>query len=149
MEVLDQLYYSYRLSPYAGKLAHALRKERKLYLWDWSALEDPGVRFENVIAGHLLKFCHFLEDSEGYSLSLHYLRDKSKREVDFLVTNGGKPWFAVEAKLSAGRDRALSYFGERLKIPQLFYVSLEDRDPFEKDGVVFAPAARFLRALGI
>ena len=149
MELFEQLYYCYRLPPYAGRLSQTLRKERKLYLWDWSTLEDPGARFENMIAGHLLKFCHFMEDTEGYNIQLHYIRDKSKREVDFLVTYNKKPWFAVEAKGSLGRDHHLRYFGERLSIPQLFYVFMEGKADYEKDGVIYTSAGRFLHALGI
>ena len=149
MELFEQLYYCYRLPPYAGRLSQTLRKERKLYLWDWSTLEDPGARFENMIAGHLLKFCHFLEDTEGHNVQLHYIRDKSKREVDFLVTCDKKPWFAVEAKGSPGREHHLRYFGERLSIPQLFYVFKEGNADYEKDGVIYASAARFFHALGV
>ena len=149
VEIFEQLFYCYRLPPYAGRLSQTLRKERKLYLWDWSVLEDPGARFENMIAGHLLKFCHFIEDREGHNIQLYYIRDKSKREVDFLVTYNKKPWFAVEAKVSSDRDHHLRYFGERLSIPQLFYVFMEGKDYYEKDGVVYTPARRFLQALGV
>lgn len=38
-----------------------------------------------MIASHLLKFCHYFEDLFGIKTRLHYLRDTSKREVDFLV----------------------------------------------------------------
>jgi len=149
MNIFEQLYYCYRLTPYSARLANTLRKERKLYLWDWSSLEDPGARFENMIAGHLLKFCHSLEDTEGYRVELHYIRDKSKREVDFLVTYNKKPWFAVEAKRTLGRDHHLLYFGQRMNIPQLFYVYLEESEPYQKEKVVYAPVGHFLRALGI
>ena len=149
LEIFELLYYCYRLPPFSGRLSQTLRKERKLYLWDWSALEDPGARFENMIAGHLLKFCHLMEDREGYDVQLHYIRDKSKREVDFLVTYNRKPWFAVEAKGSPGREHHLRYFGERLSIPQLFYVFLEGKGFYEKDGIIYAPASRFLRALKV
>ena len=149
MEIFEQLYYCYRLPPYAGRLSHTLRKERKLYLWDWSALEDSGARFENMIAGHLLKFCNSLEDSEGYDVQLNYVRDKSNREVDFLVTYNKKPWFAVEAKGSPGRDHHLRYFGERLSIPQLFYVFREGKADYEKEGIIYTSAERFLHAIGV
>ncbi len=38
----------------------------KTYLWDWSLVPEAGPRFENLVAGHLLKYCHFLQDREGY-----------------------------------------------------------------------------------
>ena len=51
-----------------------------------------------MIASHLLKFVHFLEDYEGYKAELYFLRDVDKREVDFIVTIDQKPWFAVGGK---------------------------------------------------
>lgn len=62
------------------------------------------------------------------------MRDVDKREVDFLVTIDGEPWFAVEAKLS---DKNLSphllYFKERFAIPYVYQVvKTENIDRFSK-----------------
>jgi uncharacterized protein len=91
---------------------------------------------------------HLLEDQEGYRLGLHYLRDVDKREVDFLVTAEGKPWFAVECKVS---DRsaapALRYFGDRLEIPYLYQITLKGKEDVLDGPVRVMPAAKFLAAL--
>ncbi|MBI5481958.1 MAG: ATP-binding protein [Deltaproteobacteria bacterium] len=100
IEVLERLYFVFRIPPYTAKAIRALRKMPKAYLWDPSLVPDPGARFENLVALHLLKLCHLLEDAEGHRMGLHYLRDVEGREVDFLVTVDRRPWFAVEAKLS-------------------------------------------------
>ena len=97
MEILDRLYYVFRVRPFASARVRSLRKAAKGYLWDASLVPDRGARFENVIALHLLKLCHFLQDRDGHTAELWYLRDRAGREVDFLVTIGRKPWFAVEA----------------------------------------------------
>ncbi|MDE3055824.1 MAG: hypothetical protein KGI80_03935 [Verrucomicrobiota bacterium] len=71
-----------------------------------------------MIASHLLKFVHFLSDHEGLACELRYIRDRDKREVDFLVVVNNRPWFAVEAKLGDESPSShLTYFMERLKIP--------------------------------
>ncbi|MBU1964600.1 MAG: DUF4143 domain-containing protein [Proteobacteria bacterium] len=148
VDILERLYYCYLVTPYAHSTVRSLRKAPKLYLWDWSAIADEGSRFENLIAGHLLKMCHFLEDREGYRMGLHYLRDVSKREVDFLVTVDKKPWFAVECKMSGhSLNPALRYFGERLQIPYLYQVSLRGSDDLLDGRVRIMPAAKFLCAL--
>jgi hypothetical protein len=51
--------------------------------------------------------------------------------MDFLVTLDRKPWFAVEAKLSATTiEPSLAYFRDRLRIPWVYQVVLEGkRDP--------------------
>lgn len=148
MDILEGFYYHYRIYPFASKNVRSLKKEPKLYLWDWSEVEDRGARFENLIASHLLKLVHFLKDREGYNAALHFLRDKDKREVDFLVTIDGKPWFACEAKV---KDTSIAtemlYFKDRLKIPYVYQVVLEGTKDFERDGIHVLPAARFLLGL--
>ncbi|MDH3227533.1 MAG: DUF4143 domain-containing protein [Thermoleophilia bacterium] len=103
---------------------------------------------ENLVALHLLKLCHFLEDKEGYDVALHHLRDRDGREVDFLVTLDRRPWLAVEAKLTSNRvDPAVIYFRDRLEIPWAYQVTLEGERDFVEEGVRVLPARRFLAAL--
>jgi len=69
-----------------------------------------------MIASHLLKSVHYWTDSGFGDFDLHYLRDKEKREVDFLVTRDEKPFILVEAKKSEKNlSRDLYYFQELLK----------------------------------
>ncbi len=123
--IFENLYYCFRIMPYGLPHLRAVKKERKLYLWDWSLCEDEAVRFENLVASHLLKYCHFREDTEGDEMSLRFLRDASGREIDFIVLRNGKPEFAVECKSG---DRALSrniaYFAQRTAIPKFYQTHL-------------------------
>ncbi len=148
IEILDRLYHVVRVRPFTGPRVRALKRMPKIYLWDWSLVPEPAARFENLVALHLLKMCHYLSDREGHRVDLHYLRDRHGREVDFLVTSDRKPWFAVEAKLSETRvDPALNYFGERLAIPWLYQLTLSETRDFVERGVRVLPASRFLAAL--
>jgi len=148
VDILERLYYCHLVTPYVHSAVRSLRKAPKVYLWDWSAIADEGSRFENLIAGHLLKMNHSLEDREGYLMGLHYLRDVSKREVDFLVTVDKQPWFAVECKVAAhSANPSLRYFGERLQIPHLYQVHLRGADDVLDGRVRIMPAGRFLGAL--
>lgn len=123
MDILERFYYHFRIYPWFSKTFTSLKKEPKLYLWDWTQIEDPGTRFENIIASHLLKFVHWLQDTAGYKAELHYLRDTQGREVDFLITVNKKPWFAVEAKLTDETPSPqLLYFSKKLTIPYLYQV---------------------------
>ncbi len=126
LNILETFYYHFRIYPYAQKIIRSIKKEPKLYLWDWSEIEEPSARFENMIASHLLKFCHYFYDYEGYKTELSFLRNVDKKEVDFLVTIDKKPWFAVEAKLTESEvSKSLLYFKERLKIPYVYQVLRE------------------------
>ena len=148
IDVLEAFYYHFRLYPFTSKRIRSLKKEPKLYLWDWSEVEDEAARFENLIASHLLKFVHFITDYEGYKAELYFLRDVDKREVDFLVTIDNKPWFAVEAKLNeTSLSPHLLYFKERLSIPYIYQVVKKTAiDRLEK-GVRIVSVGKFLAGL--
>lgn len=98
--LLSELYYTFELKPYAHRVSRSLKREGKLYFWDWSEVPDAGPRFENLVAAHLLKACDFWTDSGEGTFDLRYLRNKEKEEIDFLILRDGKPWLPVEAKLS-------------------------------------------------
>jgi len=129
LAIFERLYVCYRIAPFGSGRIRAVRKEKKLYFWDWSRVPSSGARFENMVAGHLLKYCHFVEDTEGHAMELRYVRDTDKREVDFAVLRDGQPEFAVECK-TGERDvsPACRYFRERTGIPRFYQVHLGERD---------------------
>jgi len=148
LDIFERLYYSFRLPPFHSRKIASVRKEKKLYLWDWSLIEDHGDRLENMVASHLLKFCHFLTDYEGWKTDLHYLRDSTGREVDFLVTINNKPWFTVEVKLKKKQlSKHLKYFKEKLNIPFAYQIIGEDDIDFEKNDIRVISSSKFLTAL--
>ena len=119
----------FRIAPYGPPRVRAVRKERKLYLLDWSQVPEAGARFENLVAAQLLKFCHFVEDTQGYRMELRFLRDTDRREVDFVVLRDRIPMFAVECKSGdRGVSSSARYFRARTTIPRFFQVHLGDRD---------------------
>ncbi|MBI5482535.1 MAG: ATP-binding protein [Deltaproteobacteria bacterium] len=147
---LQRLYFVYLVRPYASRLQRALRREPKLYLWDWSEVADPGARFENLVASHLLKWCHFTQDWGLTPLELHYVRDKEKREVDFLLTRDRRPWLLVEAKVSQLQPNpALRYFGEKLRVAARIQVVRDCLGPGRAGDVQIIDAATFLAALPV
>ena len=46
----------------------------------------------------MLKTCDHWSDSGEGLFELFYLRDKEKREIDFLITHEGRPFLPVEVK---------------------------------------------------
>lgn len=126
-----------------------MKKEPKLYLWDWSEVADPGARFENLVASHLLKLVHYLRDIHGYKAELNFLRSlELKREVDFLVSVDGKPWFSVEVKLTEEAVApGLAYFRGKLNIPFNYQVVGKPGVDRLVGGLRVISADRFLGAL--
>ena len=98
LDYLKQLYYLFEVKPYSRSIPRSLRREGKIYLWDYAGIPDTAARFENLVACHLLKACHFWTDTGHGQFDLHYLRDKEKREIDFLIVRDGRPWLPVEVK---------------------------------------------------
>ena len=148
IDIFERFYYHFRIYPFQSNLIKSLRKEPKLYLWDWSELKEEASRLENMIASCLLKFCHFLFDSQGHKAQLFYLRDQEQREVDFLVSVDNKPWFCVEVKKSLSNIPAqLRYFGVKLKIPFMYLVVKDDGIDKIKDNLRIISASKFLSGL--
>jgi predicted AAA+ superfamily ATPase len=148
LNILDAFYYSFRIYPFTSKKIRSIKKEAKLYLIDWSEIENEGARFENMIASHLLKFVKYLYESDGYKTDLFYLRNVDKKEVDFLVTVNNKPWFSVETKLTDKTPSpSISYFMQRLKIPFNYQVIKDENTDIVKDGVRIISASKFLSGL--
>ena len=137
IQIFERMYYCFRIPPFGAPKIRAVKKEQKLYLWDWSVIDEPGPRFENFIASQLLKYCHYVEDTQGYSMELRFLRDTDKREVDFVVLKEKKPVFAVECKNSEKKIHpALYYFKERTNIPKFYQVHW---GAFQKRGYFLSP----------
>jgi predicted AAA+ superfamily ATPase len=142
--ILENVYYCYRISPFGPPRIKAVKKEQKLYLWDWSELSDRGARWENFVAGHLLKYCHYHEDVSGDRMELRFLRDVTGREVDFVVLKDKKPIFAVECK--AGEKQvspAIRYFSERVAIPRFYQVHSGTLDQKIDDRIRIVPFDKF------
>jgi predicted AAA+ superfamily ATPase len=144
IEILDSLYYCFQIAPFGSTKINAVKKEQKLYLWDWSQIPDEGPRFENMLASHLLKYCHFHEDVHGERMELRYIRDITKREVDFVVVKNKKPLFAVEAKLkSQPLDPSIPYFADRLNVPRYYQVHMEGATKVVRDDITICSFADF------
>ena len=148
--ILSSLYYSYQIAPYGSAKIRAVKKEQKLFLWDWSQIENPGIRFENMVGSHLLKYCHFLEDVQGYKMELRFLRDTDKREIDFIVLKDKKPLFAVECKQG---EKSISphlfYFKERTNIPHFYQIHLGKTHRQIDDKISIMPFEVFCKEIGL
>ncbi len=148
LNILESFYYCFRIHPYSKNNFRSLKKEPKLYLWDWSEITDPGARFENIIASHLLKLVHYLYDYEGEKAELHFIRDINKKEVDFLVTIEKKPWFAVEVKSNnISISKPLVYFREKLNIPFVYQIVNKANVDRFVDNIRIISADKFLAGL--
>jgi uncharacterized protein len=117
LEVFEALYVCFSIRPYATRLARAVAKAPKVYLFDPLPIESHHARLENLAALHLLKACEFWTDTAQGLFELRYLRNKDQREVDFLVLRDKKPWYLIDCK---GADTQVG--GDLLRYQTLLHV---------------------------
>ena len=151
---LVSLHYGFLVMPWYRNVSRSLRKEPKWYLRDWSDVRDAGKRAETFVACHLLKAVEGWTDLGLGSFELRYIRDKDKREVDFVVIRDEEPWFLVEVKRSSmSLSAQLEYFQKSTGCSHAFQVvtalDFVGADCFERNEPVVVPARTFLSQLTV
>jgi hypothetical protein len=124
LTILENLYIVFKVTPYHKNIARSLLKEPKYFFYDTGhVLGDKGAKLENLVAASLLKELDFLEDTLGQDASLHYLRNKDGREIDFLILINNKPSHLIEVKWADNQPsphfKHFSKFFKRVKMDQL------------------------------
>lgn len=154
LSALERLYALFRIEPFGAPHLRAVKKERKHYLFDWILVNDPGARFENLVAVHLLKWVHYRQDCLGEEVELRYFRDVDRREVDFVITaptpataSAPRPELLIEVKLDdADIGRGLRYLKARFENAQAWQISLRGKKNYvTREGIRVAPAVELLK----
>ena len=153
ISVLASLYFCFQIRPWSKNISRSILKNPKIYLTDWSLVDDPGARHENFVACHLQKAVNWWQDLGYGTYDLYYLRTKDKREIDFLVARNEKPWFIVEVKSASHKrvSKNLEFFQARTNASHAFEVVMdkpfESVNCFEYDYPVRVPVVTFLSQL--
>jgi predicted AAA+ superfamily ATPase len=149
IEILKEVYLVFTIKPWHRQIQRSLKKEPKLYFYDWSMLPEAGPRFENFLAVSLMRMAaRFTETGLGI-FEVMYIRDTAKREVDFVLVKDNNPLALFEAK-EGGREitPAIRYFGRLLNLPGYQIVRDLDRAEAFPDNCFLIPAAAFLMLTG-
>jgi predicted AAA+ superfamily ATPase len=151
LAVFERFFLIFSIPPWTERIARAIQKERKIYLWDAPRIEDPAARFENMVAMELWRAVTNWNDLGYGQFSLHFIKNKEKQEVDFLIANGHKPVVLIEAKISETQPSSpLKKFQKALSIPA---VQLIDEDEGYRifsnndQSILVAPAYQWLSQL--
>lgn len=124
LTVFESFFLTFRIAPWTRKISRAITKERKLYLYDYAVIQDPAARFENMVALELLRAVSNWNDWGRGDFSIHYVRNKDKEEVDFLIAQDAKPLLLVECKFSEESvSKGLLKFQGMLDIPAVQLVN--------------------------
>jgi uncharacterized protein len=151
LSVFERFFLTFSISPWTRKVARSILKERKVYLWDIPRIPDAAARFENMVALELWRATTNWNDFGYGEFSLHFLKNKEKQEVDFLIADGRKPLLLIEAKLSESQPSpALRKFQRILGIPAVQLVEGDEgfkRLSNEGQTILAAPAHQWLAGL--
>lgn len=150
LSLLEKVFLVFNVPPWTAKISRAILKEKKWYLFNYAEIPDEGIRFENMVAVELKRLTRFWNESGVGRYSLHYIRNKERQEVDFLVVENNQPVLLVEAKLSQDTpSKSLSYFQNMLNIPAVQLVNKEGvykRIKRDNNYIVVISAHRWLSA---
>ena len=150
VDVLEYIYYAWRVYPLQSTRIKSLRKEPRLYLRDRSEVTKMWARIENMIGSHLLKRTHWIQDSTWRDVELRYLRDREWREVDFALVEGDKVLSIIEVKKSSTEiSKHLTYFKKKLEPDHTIQVVFEADASYDKDknGIRVVSAEKYLLEL--
>jgi hypothetical protein len=149
LEILQALYIVFTIHPWHHNVARSLLQSPKVYFFDNGLVKgDSGVRLENAVAGMLQKHAHFLRDSTGRDIGLHYIRTKDGAEVDFALSEDGKPTHLIECKQSDSKPhRGLVRFAGQFSSAEAVQLVRHLRQEEYRNGIHITDAAEWLRNL--
>ena len=149
--LLERFYLVFRIAPWTQSISRSILKEKKLYIYNYPEIENAGFRFENMVAVELLRAVNNWNEYGYGRFSLHYVRNKNKEEVDFLIADRNRPMLLVETKLSDDLPtKSLVNFQMILNVPAIQLVNKENVLKYRKNGkniILTATARQWLSCL--
>lgn len=147
LQLLEDLFVIFKVTPYSKKIARSLLKEPKYYFYDCAAItKDAGTKLENLIAAALLKELHCLEDIYGATTKLHFIRTKDGKEIDFFIIINNQPYALIEVKYADDNPNK-NFYSFNKYFPQIKKIQLVKEIAREKtysDGLEIRDAVNWL-----
>lgn len=149
VSILESLYIVFLITPYHRNIARSILKEPKLYFYDTGMVNgDVGKKLENTCAVCLLKHAHFLYDSQGKHINLHYIRTKEGKEIDFVLTEKDELRQLIEIKMSDDSpSKMLLFIHERFPQAEPIQLVANLRQPKKSGALQIVNAAQWLSSL--
>lgn len=126
LDIFERFFLIFRITPWHRKISRAITKETKLYLFDYAAIPSEAAKIENMVGLELFRAVKNWNNLGLGDYSLHYVRNREKEEVDFLIVNSGEPFLLIEVKQSeTSPGKNLLKFQNMLGIPAVQLVDCE------------------------
>ena len=149
--IFERFYLVFQLAPWTNKISRAITKEKKNYLFNYPLIQQESARFENMVALELLRAVYNWNEHGHGKFSVHYIRNKEKAEVDFVIVNNNKPFLLLETKLSDDSvAKSLLNFQSIFNIPVVQLVNKEAVFKYIRNGsnkALIVTAHRWLSCL--
>lgn len=151
VELLEKLYLVFLVAPYSNNLSRGIRKEKRVYFFDCGAAEnDRGASLENLVACSLLKWVQYRRDKLGENWELAYLRDKEKREIDFVLVYQRKPHTFIEVKSGdESPGTGLLYYNQKFPAARCIQLVLNLDRTLEKKGIQVLNLGQWLEKMPV
>ncbi|MCX7338837.1 MAG: ATP-binding protein [Alphaproteobacteria bacterium] len=148
IQILEAVFVVFAVTPYSRNIARSILKEPKIYFFDTALVQaDAGAKFENLVAVSLLKNVYARMDNKAEDCSLHYLRTKDGREVDFAITNNNEIETMIEVKLSDQTiGKSLRLFKTKYQHPAVQLVKSIKKE-YQDDEIQVLNAEKYLSNL--
>ena len=151
LALFERFYLTFSIPTWTERIARAILKERKTYLFDLPRIPEPAARFENQVALELWRAVSSWNDLGHGEFSLHFIKNKEQQEVDFLIAKDRAPWLLIEAKLSDTQpSKSLLAIQKQVQVPAIQLI--REGDSFQRFAIngqqmLVAPACHWLSRL--
>lgn len=147
LALAERMYIAFPIYPLVKNIPRAIQKPPKVYFYDNAdVIEENGGRLENLVATTLIKRLHFIEDYYGRRCSLHYIRDKEGREVDFVTQIDNKIIDLIEVKTSDTTiSSSLKYYSQQLKPQRTVQIVGQLKKSFHQDHILVTNPIEFFQ----
>ena len=149
LDILEALFIVFVVRPWHSNIARATLQSPKVYFYDTGLVQgDEGVRFENLVATHLLKHVQYQYDVQGKEVLLHYIRTKDDAEVDFALSNGQSLTHLIECKMRDDKPhKALKRFADEFPQTEAVQLLRDLRHSFDVGRIQINKADEWLNGL--
>ncbi|MBI4243125.1 MAG: ATP-binding protein [Planctomycetes bacterium] len=146
---LERLYAIFRIAPFGPPRVRAIKKAQKHYHLDWSLVQEKPLRFENLVACHIMKWIHHEQDAKGRNLEIRYFRDVEGMEADFVILESGRPSVIIECKWDDQQPgKGLRFMKQRFPRAHAWQISATGKkDYVTTDNIRVCHALTFLKQL--
>lgn len=151
LDILEALFIVFVVRPWHRNIARATSQAPKVYFYDTGLVQgDEGLKFENLVACHLLKNVQWQQDTRGADIGLHYIRTKDDSKVDFCISEGNTLTHLVECKMSDNKPhRALTKFSEQWPKARAVQLVRECKAEVDVGNLEIRDAAQWLAAMEV